>query len=459
MGRDPDGRARRPDVSSDADLIARHKRVISTATRLAFYPLVVDGGRGALVRGADGRERIDLLASAASLNVGIQHPRVVEAVRTQAERLLHYNAAYVYHSLMVDLAERLASLAPGRTPKRVSFGTSGGDAVDGAIKAARHFTRRTAVIAFDGAYHGTTYGALSASSVNREMRSRLGPFLPDVHHATYPDAYHDECGRDAESVGASALASFDRLLATRAPAEDVALVIVEPIQGDSGVTIPPASFMQGLAERCATAGILLAVDEVQTGMGRTGRWFAAEHFGLEPDLILCGKGLASGMPLSAIVGRGDVLGGWRAPAHTFSSGANPVCCAGALATLDVIETEGLVERSRSLGALFLARLTDLGRRHPMVGDVRGRGLMIGVELVRDRRTREPASLETAKVCWRSWQLGLLITFLRGNVLRIVPPLVISEAEIDRATAILDEALTDVERGAVPDDEVAQISGW
>ena len=423
-------------------VIARHAEVISTATRLAFFPLVVTGGEGAMVRGADGCERIDFLASAASLNVGLQHPRVVEAVREQAGRLLHYNAAYVYHEPMVELAERLVSITPGSGPKRVSFGLSGGDAVDGAIKAARHFTGRPKVIAFEGAYHGTTYGALSASSVSHDMRAGLGPFLPEVYHSTFDD-----------------LGSLDALLSARVPAEEVAVVILEPIQGDSGVQIPSQEFMHGLAARCRETGMLLAVDEVQTGIGRTGRWFASEHFDLEPDIVICGKGLASGMPLSAIVARAEILARWHAPAHTFSSGANPVTCAAAIATLDVIRDEDLVTQSRELGNYLIDSLHRLARLHELIGRIRGYGLMVGAELVTDRDSPMPAYRETAKVCWRAWQLGLLITFLRGNVLRMVPPLVITKAQIDRAVAILDEALTDVERGAVSDDEVAQVRGW
>lgn len=425
-----------------ATVIPRHQSVISTATRLSFYPLVVTGGHGAIVRGADGRERIDFLASAASLNVGIQHPRVVEAVREQASRLLHYNAAYVYHEPMVDLAERLASVTPGDGPKRVSFGLSGGDAIDGTIKAARHFTGRSKVIAFDGAYHGTTYGALSASSCSREMRIGLGPFLPEVYHATFND-----------------LASVDALLSVRAPAADVAVVIIEPIQGDSGVQLPTREFMQGLAARCRENGILLAVDEVQTGIGRTGRWFASEHYELVPDIVISGKGLASGMPLSAIVARADILGEWRAPAHTFSSGANPVTCAAALATLDVVRDEDLVRRAAELGDQLIDSLHRLARLHPLIGPIRGRGLLIGVELVEEQESKRPAYLQTAKVSWRAWELGLLITFLRGNVLRIVPPLVITKEQLDRALAILDEALTDVEHGRVPDEAVADVKGW
>lgn len=440
-------------------VIARHGRVISAATRLPFYPLVVAGGHGAIVRDADGREWIDMLASAASLNVGIDHPDVVRSVREQATHLVHYNAAYVFHEPMVRLAERLCRVTPGRFRKRVFFGLSGGDAIDGVVKAARRFTGRQKVIAFNGAYHGTTYGALSLSSVNREMRAGMGPFLPEVYHVDFPDHYHDALRRDPESVSAGALAGIDALLSTRVPAEEVAVIVVEPIQGDSGVIVPPRSFMSGLAERCHRHGILLAVDEVQTGIGRTGRWFASEHFALEPDLVVCGKALASGMPLSAVVARAEILESWKPPAHTFSSGANPICCAAALATLEVIEAEGLAERSRILGLRLRRGLAALAERHELIGDVRGEGLMVGAELVHGRDPGRPALLETAKVCWRSWELGLLITFLRGNVLRFVPPLVITEAQLDEALAILDHALTDVEAGKVPDEVAKLVEGW
>ncbi len=445
--------------TSEHPLISRHSQVISTATRLAFYPLVVTGGHGARLCDASGRERIDFLASAATLNVGIGHPAVVAAVQQQAERLLHYNAAYVYHEPMVELAEFLGRVTPGSFPKRVSFGLSGGDANDGVIKAARHFTGRQKIIAFQGSYHGTTYGALSLSSVNLDMRRGLGPFLPEIYHVPFPDVYHDPDRAGPDACGEKALAVLDELFATRVPPEEVAAVIIEPVQGDSGVLVPAVSFMQGLAERCRRHGILLVAEEVQTGIGRTGTWFAIEHFGVEPDVVICGKAISSGLPLSAIVARSEILAAWQPPAHTFSSGGNPVCAAAALATLRVVEQEGLVERSHVAGERLCAGLQALAGRHPLIGDVRGLGLMRGVELVQDRELRTPAVVETAKVCWRCWELGLLITFLRGNVLRIVPPLVITDQDIDEALTILDTALTDVAAGRVDDAAVSNLKGW
>jgi 4-aminobutyrate aminotransferase len=446
------------DVDS-ADLIERHGRVISRATRLAFYPLVVAGGEGAIVRSSDGREWIDFLASAATLNTGIGHPAVVEAIREQAGRLPHYNAAYVYHQPMVELAEALVARTPGTFDKRVAFGLSGGDSVDGAIKAARKWSGRQKIIGFSGSYHGTTYGALTLSSVNLDMRRGLGPFLPEVYHVPYPDHYHDRSRRKPDEVGAAALAALDQLLSSEVPPEEVAAIILEPIQGDSGIVIPPQSFMTGLKERCERYGILFIVDEIQAGFGRTGRWFSIEHFGIEPDGVICGKAISSGIPLSAFVARSEILESWQAPAHTFSSGANPLSCAAALATIRVIEAEGLVERARTLGERLRKSIAELATRRHLIGDIRGEGLMIGVELVTSRSERTPAPQATAKVAWRCWELGLLVTFLRGNVLRLVPPLVITTEQIDRAVSILDRALDDVAQGLVPDEAVAQLKGW
>jgi len=441
------------------DLLERHRAVISSATRLGFYPLVVAGGEGAIVRDRDGRQWIDFLASAAALNTGISHPVVVEAIRQQAAALPHYSAAYVYQEPMVELAEALVERVPGDGPQRVAFGLSGGDSIDGAIKAARHFTRRQKVIGFRGSYHGSTYGAISLSSVNLDMRRGMGPFLPEIHHAPFPDPYHDPWRRSPEDIGAAALADFDAMLANEVPGEDVAAVIMEPIQGDSGVLVPTRSFVQGIKERCERYGILFIVDEVQAGFGRTGRWFSIEHFGVVPDGVVCGKSISSGIPLSAFVARSDILDGWDAPAHTFSSVANLIGCAAALATIRVISDEGLVERARVNGEYLRGRLHEMAERHELIGDIRGEGLMTGAELVTSRETREPAKDITAKVAWRCWELGLLITFLRGNVLRMVPPLVIERSQLDDALDILDRALGEVARGEIPDDAIAGLKGW
>jgi 4-aminobutyrate aminotransferase len=442
-----------------ADVIERHGRIISTATRLAFYPLLVAGGEGAIVRDAEGREWIDVLASAAALNTGISHPAVVAAIQEQAARLPHYSAAYAFQQPMVELAEALAAKTPGGFDKRVAYGLSGGDSVDGAIKAARRFTGRQKIIGFHGSYHGTTYGALTLSSVNLDMRRGLGPFLPEVYHVPFPDTYHDPWRREPDAVGAACLAALDELLAGEVPAEEVAAVILEPIQGDSGVLVPPQSFLSGLKDRCERFGILFIVDEVQAGFGRTGEWFSIDHFGIEPDAVICGKAVSSGIPLSAIVARSEILSKWEPPAHTFSSGANLIGCAAALATIRIIEDERLVERARTLGDHLRAELESLGDNHDLIGDVRGKGLMLGIEIVSSRAQRTPAPTDTAKIAWRCWELGLLITFLRGNVLRVVPSLVITKDQLDSVVAILDQAISDVVAGRVSDESVAQLTGW
>jgi 4-aminobutyrate aminotransferase len=443
----------------EMDIIERHRRIISTATRLGFYPLVVAGGEGAIVRDAEGRQWIDFLASAAALNTGIGHPAVVAAIQEQAARLPHYSAAYVFQEPMVELAEVLATKTPGDFEKRVAYGLSGGDSVDGAIKAARKFTGRQKIIGFHGSYHGTTYGALTLSSVNLDMRRGLGPFLPEVYHLPFPDAYHDSWRRDPDAVGAACLAALDEMLAGEVPAEEVAAIILEPIQGDSGVLVPPQSFLSSLKERCERFGILFIVDEVQAGFGRTGEWFSIDHFGIEPDAVICGKAISSGIPLSALVARSEILSSWEPPAHTFSSGANLISCAAALATIRVIEEEGLVERARTLGSHLRKELDELATRHDLIGDIRGEGLMLGVEIVSSRTERTADPLATAKIAWRCWELGLLITFLRGNVLRLVPSLVITKDQLETAVSILDGAITDVEEGRVTDDAVAQLKGW
>jgi 4-aminobutyrate aminotransferase len=442
-----------------SDVIERHGRIISKATRLGFYPLLVAGGEGAIVRDAEGRQWIDFLASAAALNTGIGHPAVVAAIQEQAAQLPHYSGAYVFQKPMVELAEMLAAKTPGDFDKRVAYGLSGGDSVDGAIKAARKFTGRQKIIGFHGSYHGTTYGALTLSSVNLNMRRGLGPFLPEVYHVPFPDAYHDPWRRDPDAVGAACLAALDDMLAGEVPAEEVAAIILEPIQGDSGVLVPPQSFLHSLKERCERFGILFIVDEVQAGFGRTGEWFSIDHFGIEPDAVICGKAISSGIPLSALVARSEILGSWEPPAHTFSSGANLISCAAALATIRVIESEGLVDRSRTLGSYLRKELEDLASRHDLIGDIRGEGLMLGVEIVSSRAQRTADPKTTAKIAWRCWELGLLITFLQGNVLRIVPALVITKEQLDTAVSILDQAMSDVVAGRVADDTVVQLKGW
>lgn len=434
-------------------IIERDSRVVSPCTHIPFFPLVAASGQASNLVDVDGNTYLDFLSAAGILNVGHNHPRVREAIKSQADQMVHYNSAYVYHERMIELAEELVALTPGSFEKQVAFGLSGADANDGAVKVARAFTGRSKVIVFQRSYHGNTYGALSMSTVSLDMRRGFAPGVPEIYYTTYPDPYRDPEGSDR------CLLQLRALLETTVPAEEVAAVVVEPIQGDAGIIVPPASFIRGLRALCDEIGALLVSEEVQTGFGRTGRWFAIEHFDVEPDLMVLGKSIASGMPLSAIVGRADVMDAWRSPAHVFSTGANPVCCAAALATIQVIRDESLVERSRERGAHLERELGMLATRHELIGDVRGVGLMLGVDLVRDRETKERATSEAAKVVWRCFERNVYMTFFSKSVLRLAPPLVIKPTEIDTFVSVLDATLTDVAEGRVPDSVLEHVVGW
>jgi 4-aminobutyrate aminotransferase len=438
-------------------ILAQEARFLSPATRLPFLPLAVRAAAGSHLLDADGRRLLDLHSMAAITNTGHGHPRVVEAIQRQATTLVHCNSAYASHEPLARLAERLARLAPGRTPKRVAFGLSGSDANDGAIKLARAATGRPRLLAFEGAYHGNTYGALSLSAVDLRMRRGFGPELPGIHHIPYPDPYR--MPGDEDSVSRACLAALDRLLETVAPPEEVAAVFFEPIQGDSGILVPPRSYVDGLVQRCAHHGILLVAEEVQTGIGRTGRWLASEHFELEPDVLILGKALGSGMPVSAIVARAELMEHWAAPGHVFCTGANPVCCAAALATLEVIEEEGLVENADRIGAHLREGLIALAERFDCIGDIRGLGLMLGVDLVKDRASKERARELAARVLVGCFARGVYLTFLAGSVLRIAPPLIITAQDADLALEAIEASLCDAVEGRVSDQEVAAITGW
>lgn len=444
---------------SAADVQLLDAAHVAPGTRLQFPPLVVRGGSGALLEDQDGRTLIDFHSMACITNTGQSHPRVVEAIRRQAGELLHCNSGYVLHEPMARLAADVCGITPGSGDKKVAFGLSGSDANDGALKLARAATGRPKAVAFFGAYHGNTYGALSLSAVSLAMRRGFGPVVPEIHHIPYPDTYRGRPGVHPQDVTMSCLDAFAELLRTVAPPSEVAAVFLEPIQGDSGVLVPPPDFIRGLQRLCREHGILIVAEEVQTGLGRTGRWFASEHLELEPDVVVIGKAFASGMPLSAIVARADLMDAWTAPGHVFSTAANPVCCAAALATLAVIEEEGLLENARQMGTRLSVGLHQLAAELECIGDIRGRGLMLGVDLVVDRASKQRARALTAKTVWRCHELGLYLTFLSGSVLRLIPPLVITGPQVDAALEILSTALRDALAGRVSDGDVAAVVGW
>lgn len=446
-------------MTRNREIVAKDQALISPASRVHYFPLVVQEGSGATITDVDGKVYIDLLASAAVNNTGHTHPKVVEAISRQAQAFINYTS-YIYHEHLVHLAEQLVSLTPGEFPKRVRFGLSGSDANDGVIKFARAYTGRQKIVSFFRSYHGSTYGALSLSAITPNMRRKMGPFLPEIYHIPFSDCYR--CSFNESDPSCKGIC-WDWVISTYfeaiLPPEEVAAIVVEPIQGDAGIIVPPPFFLPQLREFCTEHGILFVDEEIQTGFGRTGKWFAIEHWDVIPDIVVIGKAVASGMPLSALVARADILEALEPPADAFTCAGNPVACEAALATIAVIHEEKLVDRSARLGQYAMGRLLEMKDRHQLIGDVRGKGLSIGVDLVKDRQSKERAVKEALKVCWRCYEKGVLLIAFSGSVLRIQPPLVISQEELDCALNIIDESLTEVETGRVPDAVLEEMVGW
>jgi 4-aminobutyrate aminotransferase len=402
------------------------------------YPLVMSGGSGAMIEDADGNRFIDFMAGIAVSATGYGHPQVVAAVREQAERFFHICGTDFYYEVFARLAERLARLAPGPSRKRVLLTNSGTEAIEGAIKLARFHTRRPALIAFHGAFHGRSYGAMSLTSSKVKQHQHFGPFLPEVHHVPFCNPYRSPAGWGGGECVRETIRSIEEDLFTRHVApEDVAAIFVEPIQGEGGYVIPPDGFLRALRQLCDRHGILLVADEVQCGVGRTGKMWACEWEGVEPDILVSAKGLGSGMPIGALVARDSVMD-WKAGSHGSTFGGNPVACAAALATLDVVEQA--LPHVRAMGDRMLGRARSLADRCPIVGDVRGRGLMIGVELVKDRRTKEPYDALIGRVSERAFQKGLLLLGSGRSTFRLSPPLVLDEYDVDVGMDIFEECV-------------------
>jgi len=426
-------------------LLERDSTVISPSY-VRFYPLVVDRARGSMIIDVDGNKYIDLNSGLAVMNVGHNHPKVMEAVKKQLERFVHYSNTDFYYDTSVMLAEKLVQIAPGEKRKKVYFGNSGTEAVEAALKLARWYTKRQYIIAFIGGFHGRTLGSLSLTSSKPIQRAGFSPLLPSAIHVPYPNPFRNPFGtRDPEEVSQRCLAYIeDYVLGKFVPPEEVAAIVFEPIQGEGGYVVPPDSFFPGLRKLADQHGILLISDEVQAGMGRTGKWWAIEHFNVVPDIITSAKALGGGFPLGAMISTEEIMS-WPGGSHASTFGGNPVSCAASLATISVIEEEGLLKRASKLGNEILKRLKEIMERHPLIGDVRGKGLMIGVELVKNRRTGEPAKKEANEVMLRSWKSGVAIITAGVSSLRIAPPLNIPEEYVWKALNIIEEKIGQVER--------------
>jgi 4-aminobutyrate aminotransferase len=424
--------------------VAADDRIISPSYTRS-YPLVAKSGKGIRITDVDGNEFLDFAAGIAVTSTGHCHPEVVAAIQKQAAELIHMSGTDFYYESMVQLADRLSAIAPMPGPHRVYYGNSGAEAVECAMKLARYHTGRQNIIAFLGAFHGRTMGALSLTGSKPQQKRRFGPLVPGVTHVRYPYAYRG-CtgGHQAEEEFALGCARYieEKLFKTILPPEEVAAIIVEPIQGEGGYVVAPTRFMQELRAICDRHGILLICDEVQSGAGRTGKWWAVEHTGVHPDIITSAKGIASGMPLGICLSRAEVMN-WVPGSHASTFGGNPVAIASALATMDILEREGIANAAK-VGGKMLERLNTWKQTHSLVGDVRGRGLMIGIELVGDKTTREPVTALRNRIETLAFERGLLVLGCGETTIRLCPPLIVSEDEATVALDILEEALSIVE---------------
>ncbi len=406
------------------------------------YPLVVERGRGAMIEDVDGNRFLDFMAGIGVAATGHAHPEVVRAIREASEKFLHICGSDFYYPGMAALAERLAKLAPGPSRKRVFLSNSGTEAVEGAMKLARYHTRRPAFIAFKGSFHGRTMGALSLTSSKVRQHARFAPLLPEVYHVAYGNCYRCEYGKTYPSCGLHCVDVIERdLFARQVDPEQVAAIVVEPVQGEGGYIVPPADYLPALRTLCDKYGILLIADEVQSGVGRTGKMFACEHTEVEPDILTVAKGLGSGMPIGAFIAK-ESVSTWGSGSHGSTFGGNPVCCAAALATLDLVEREYLPQAAR-VGPVLMEAARGLARDFPVIGDVRGLGLMLGLEFVKDRATREPAGDLVHELVQRAFGKGLLLLGAGKSSLRLAPPLVIDEEDVAIAERIIRECLSEL----------------
>ena len=408
------------------------------------YPLVAQRGRGVVVEDVDGNEFLDFSAGIAVVSTGHCHPEVVAAIQKQAAELIHMSGTDFYYENMITLAERLSKIAPMPGPHKVYYGNSGTEAIEAAIKLARYHTRRQHIIAFFGAFHGRTMGSLALTSSKPQQRRRFAPLMPGVTHVPFPNLYRRPAGTDAAEY-ARGCARFieEKLFKTTLPPEEVAAIFVEPVQGEGGYLPAPPEFLQELRRICDENGILLVADEIQSGAGRSGKWWAIEHAGVQPDIVCMAKGIASGMPLGVTLSRASIMD-WVPGSHASTFGGNPVCIAAALATIDVIEREAM-KNAAEVGRHILGRISGWPAKHPMVGEVRGMGLMIGVEIVKDQKTKATAHDERDRIVELAFERGILFLGAGENSIRIAPPLIVTPDQADVALDVLDECIALMEK--------------
>jgi len=425
-------------------IIDLHNQVIMTTTMVP-YPLVGSEAQGALVKDVDGNVYIDFSSAVAVANIGHNHPEVVKAVKAQAEKLMHFAGNDYYNPLQAQLAQELISITPGKFDKKAFFSNSGAESVECAFKLARWHTRKSGMISFLGAFHGRTFGALSLSACKGLHRKFFFPLVPSVVHVPYAYCYRCNFNLEYPNCGVWCASYIDEVILHSHPPENVAALMVEPIQGEAGYIVPPKEFLPKLKKICDENGLLFLVDEVQTGFGRTGKMFACDHFNTQADIICLSKALAAGLPIGATVAKSEVAD-WEEGSHSNTFGGNLLSCAASLANIHVLKKEKLAERAASVGEHTLSRLNEMKEKSEIVGDVRGKGLMIGVEFVKDKQTKEKAMKETEKITIEAFKKGLILLPVGVNCVRIAPPLNIPLEHLDKGLDILFDAIKTVESG-------------
>ncbi len=427
-----------------AAVVRKTSRYISPSMS-RFYPFVIDSGHGTIVKDVDGNQFLDFTSGIAVLSTGSTHPKVVEAIRRQSQKFIHFSYTDFYYENIVELSKRLVSMAPGNFEKMVYYGNSGAEAIEAAMKLSRNYTRRPLYLAHSGSFHGRTMGALSLTASKPIQRKGSLPLVPDVVHFPFPYCYRCPWKQTFPECDYYCVDYFkEQYLEKFVPVDEIAAYFFEPVQGEGGYVVPPPDYFRKMGF-LRKEGALLVSDEVQTGMGRTGRFSGIENFGVVPDMITMAKGIASGLPLGVLVARAAVMKSWKPGQHASTFGANPVAVEAAIATLDVMKSERLMANARLQGGRALRRLREMQERYEIVGDVRGMGLLIGIEIVRSKRTKERGDAEAKQIMNRCFTNGLLVIMAGRNVIRLIPPLTTSNEEMDEGLDILEEAVSTVDK--------------
>jgi len=421
------------------ELLGKDSDVLSHSV-VRWYPLVVESGSGCIVKDVDGNEYVDFNSGLVCLNVGHSHPRVVKAIKDQAEKLIHYSWTDFYYKPIIDLGEQLTKITPGAFSKKVFFANSGAEANEAAMKMVRWHSRRPLFLAYTGSFHGRTFATMSLTASKPIQRRHFFPLVPEVAHVPYPYCYRCPFRLTYPECNLWCVDFIDEeVLQKYAPPEDTAAMFIEAIQGEGGCVVPPEDYFQRLKRILDKYGIFMVDDEIQSGMGRTGKWFAVEHFGVTPDIVTTAKALASGLPLSAAIAKEEIMD-WEGGSHANTFGGNPVACSAALQVIDIIKDEKLLENATRQGAYLMKRLKEMQQKYPVIGDVRGKGLMIGVELVKDPETKAPAIDETLDVMNKCFKRGLAIITAGRSTMRVAPPLTVTHEIIDAGLEVFESAV-------------------